>query len=266
MGTAISQASGGYSWAGHAQATAYGSSAEHCKVQDFGASGSAQQDLAISVNCFSPTGAPENSLFTVAYQYRTDQNGPEGSYFQSYWPSGNRNYDIDCTAGFDVNCWNSTGGYVHVRHTAGSGVYSITIDGQTGAGIQGDDCTNNSTADNGTLEVTALGPGNDYCKIQSWDHGNSRKPLSAKVECFNGSTGAHEDSAYLFNYDTMSVQGTDTVAFAYVSAPGNAQSTVSSPWMQELVNTSDGNFFPHCGATGKRRSELVGMDHRYLLR
>lgn len=57
-------ASGNWGAGGHVQVTAYGSSANHCKVSSWGTGGA---DFSATVRCFAPNGTPANDFFDLLF-------------------------------------------------------------------------------------------------------------------------------------------------------------------------------------------------------
>ncbi len=174
---------------GNAQVTAYGSNGERCKVLRWGTSGTT---LQVFVNCFAATGAAVNAMFTASFQYRTGNIGPDTAYAWANNPSSS-SYTLSTTYQ-----WNSTGGAMSVTHTPGTGSYQVTLGGQ------------NLSA--GTVEVTAYGSGNGYCKAGGWGS-------TVDVECFNGSNGAPAESAFDIVFSTKSPNALATYTYLWADQP-----------------------------------------------
>src|SRR5262249_30866334 len=62
---------------GNVQVSAYGTAAEHCNVDRWVSDGT---DLDVDIACYRPDGTPVESLFTLAYVWRSDNIGIEGGY------------------------------------------------------------------------------------------------------------------------------------------------------------------------------------------
>jgi len=226
---------------GHVQVTAVGTAGERCKLLSFGSPD--QNVMQLNINCFSATGTPTNSRFTANWTHAIGSYpGPEEAYFEANPPSGPTTYDLGSFGPFQ---WNSTGDEIHVSRTS-VGLYQITLDGQNG-GTDWGTTTDGCVANSGIVEVTALGADNTYCKVRSYTPAiNNQNPnvTSIQVACFNGSTGAMADSAYMLTYSTMFPTGLDTAAIAFANEPST--SSYNPSVSQVLVNTSDGNTWPSC--------------------
>jgi hypothetical protein len=196
---------------GDVQVTAFGSNGERCNVVSWVPSGTA---LVASVNCFGPTGAALDSGFMASYVRRTDAPGPEGAYLWASLPSS-ASYQV--TGGF---AWNSTNGAISIVHTPGSGLYSVNLAGQNLSG--------------GTVQVTAYGAGNAYCKVENWGGTN------VNVACFNGSNGQPVESKFDLVYDTKSPNNTPSYTYAWANQP---TSNSYSP----LATYEHGSLNSECG-------------------
>lgn len=239
---------------GNVHVTALGGAGERCKVLDWH---NAYHTITVGVLCFAPNGAPANSLFTVSYVQRfasgypfipNDGYGPEGAYvFAS--DKSNPSYD----ASTSPYAWNSTNGPILISHVPGTGTYNVVFSGQD-AGVQwGLPSAGQCFDDNaGTVEVTAYGDDNVYCKAaRAPMNKRSGRPLSNDTEvevlCFDGYTGEPAESAFTLSYNTLSPNGTPSGGFVYGDQP--YATTTYSPvatFSRQLVNTGDGNDCPHC--------------------
>jgi hypothetical protein len=213
---------------GDVQVTAYGSGSERCKVYYWTSVGST---LQVYINCYTATGAPTNTLFTANYVRRNDYPGIEGAYVWAHDPSSASYTPISTYS------WNSTGGAIGISHTPGSGVYTVALGGQNLSG--------------GTVEVTAYGSGNSYCKVGSWGG------TSVTVVCFNGSTGAAADSQFDMIFETQSSpsyrsnspNNTWSFSYAWAYSPSSPSYTLSGSYQVGKVSCcTDGAGYPF-GAT-----------------
>jgi len=215
---------------GDVQVTAYGGGSERCKVYYWTSSGSTLQAY---INCYSATGAPANSLFTANYVRRSDHPGIEGSYVWANDPTS-ASYTPSPTYS-----WNSTGGAITISHTPGSGIYTVALGGQNLGG--------------GTVEVTAYGASNSYCKVGGWGG------TSVTVVCFNGSTGLAADSQFDLIFGTQTPPPLDfrssspnniwSFSYAWAYSPTAASYTLSGPYQIGKVSCcTDGAGYPF-GAT-----------------
>jgi hypothetical protein len=197
----------GYASGGHVQVTAYGSSGERCKVAKWQASG---QTLQVFVNCFAATGAPLNSMFTTSFTWRSGNIGPETAYL---WANQQSASSYTLSTSYQ---WNSTGGAMSVTHTPGSGRYLVTLGGQDLSG--------------GTVEVTAYGAGNAYCKVGGWGG------TSVDVECFNGSNGAPVESQFDLLFSKKAPRGS-LATYTYLWADQPWTSSYNPSTYYERGNT-----------------------------
>ena len=215
---------------GDVQVTAYGSGSERCKVYYWTSSGSTLQAY---INCYTATGAPANTLFTANFVRRSDHPGIEGSYV---WANDQSSASYTPSPTYS---WNSTGGAITISHTPGSGVYTVALGGQNLGG--------------GTVEVTAYGSSNSYCKVGSWGG------TSVTVVCFNGSTGLAAESQFDLIFSTQTPPPLDfrsnspnniwSFSYAWAYSPTAASYTLSGPYQIGKVSCcTDGSGYPF-GAT-----------------
>lgn len=170
---------------GHVQVTGVGNGDKHCKVGGWGSNGST---LQISVNCFSNTGAAVDSFFMLNYLRRSDTPGADTAYVWAFNPSS-ASYDAA-----SLYSWNSTGGANTITHSPGSNTYAVSLAGQD--------------LSRGTVEVTAYGSGNAYCKVVGWGG------ASVSVACFSP-TGAPVESLFTLLFSTKSPNGTPSSSYAW---------------------------------------------------
>jgi hypothetical protein len=192
---------------GDVQVTAYGSGTERCKVAGWTSSGST---LQVNVFCFTSVGAPTNALFEANYVRRSDFPGAEGGYVWAFDPSSS---SYNAASSWS---WNSTGGAVTISHTPGTGSYSVSLAGQNLAG--------------GTVEVTAYGSSNSYCKVASWSGAN------INVVCFNGSNGAPIESTFDLLFSTKSPNGTPSSTYAWADQPTASSYHPNANYERGLLN------------------------------
>ena len=202
---------------GDVQVTAYGSGSERCKVSGWNSSGST---LQVYVNCYTTAGVLTNTLFTANYVRRSDHPGGEGGYV---W--ANDQYSSSYTPSATYS-WNSTGGSISISHTAGTGSYSVTLGGQNLGG--------------GTVEVTAYGGTNTYCKVAGWGGSN------INVSCFNGANGQPVESQFdlifgtkadaPFDYRATSPNNTLSFSYAWAYSPSSASYTLGGSYQRGVVS------------------------------
>jgi hypothetical protein len=149
--------------------------------------------------------------------------------------------------------WSSTGGSITVIHSPGTGNYAVELFGQTGA-APADAGAGGCIANYGTVEVTASGGSNAYCKVdalvpETSFHGQKSYVAAAviRVSCFDGSTGLRTDSPFNMVYNTMAPNGTLTEAFAFGNQPGTASYSGNIQYVDMVQEYGDGqNYIPHC--------------------
>jgi hypothetical protein len=169
---------------GHVQVTAYGTGSERCKVANWSPSGSTQQ---VNVRCFTSTGTPVDTLFTMTYvddinliggaslfgAGGTGAPGPTGAYVWANQPT---------TASYAPALsyqWNDFGGTNTITRS-GVGLYSVQFAGQT--------------LSEGDVQVTAYGYGSEYCKVAYWTQG-----AGVQVRCFS-SAGVPVDTYFTVTF------------------------------------------------------------------
>jgi hypothetical protein len=236
---------------GNVQVTAFGTTNTRCKVGGWGAS---ENTMQITVHCFSATeGILADSLFTVSYVQRWDSPYPfpEAAYVWAWDPSS-PSYDLTDSWW----TWSSTNQPVTITHVPGSGLYEVLLAGQNGGtawpvpspGTCWDDKA-------GTIEITAYGGDNTYCKAQQPPQNrlnNAQLPNDTKiyVACFDGRTGVSKDSLFSLAFSTISVEASQSGGYVYAyNAVRTTDYVPSASWQKytrQFVNTGDGNACPHC--------------------
>ena len=183
---------------GNVQVTAYGWGSERCKVSSWGSDGS---KVSANIACFDSQGIAVDALFTASYLRAT---GP--------WPFFNGGYlwaDQPTAASYtpySTYQWNSSGANNTVQRI-GVGSYYATFPG--------------ITVNGGTVEVTAYGPGSEYCKVSSWGSN------VVYVNCFN-SSGQAADTRFTLSFTDQSPHGTPSYAYAWADQPTAASYTPST--------------------------------------
>jgi len=172
---------------GDVQVSSFGSSNERCKVVHWAGS---NDGLEVFVNCFSFAGVPVNSLFTLHFSQRSDVV-PQGEAEQGayVWMNNLTGSNNPSTAWQWTSTHGANGTGVAVNY-GGPGLYYLTF-----AGIN---IPINGNANTGTVQVTAYGSDNAFCKVTGW--GNS----AANVQCFDGTTHQSKDSQFDLVYTNAS--------------------------------------------------------------
>lgn len=130
---------------GHVQVTAYGFAAARCKVVSWGPSGVSE---VVNVRCFSPSGALRDTLFTATYA--------RGTGILRTTPAAYAWSDQPLTPVYIPSLpyqFNSVGGTNTIRKL-GVGSYRVETFGQP--------------LQNGDVQVTAYGTGNQHCNVTGW--------------------------------------------------------------------------------------------------
>jgi hypothetical protein len=210
---------------GDVQVTAYGAGSERCKVDYWGSS---EGTLQAFINCYTAGGALADSLFTANYVRRAGTPGPEGAYVWAY-DAYSSSYDPAT-----VYQWNSTGGAISISHTPETGDYAVTLGGQDLNG--------------GTVEVTAYGGGNSYCKVGGWGG------TTAYVNCFDGSTGDPVESQFTLIFSTKSPNNIPSYTYAWADQPWTSSYNPSTSYERGILQTECGVELTMPNATITRSS------------
>ncbi len=181
----------GYFSSSDVEATAAGGGLEtRCKVLKWQVSTGL---LRIFINCFAAGGGATDTPWYMAFMRRTDTPGAQGAYVWASLPSST-SYNVTSFT------WNSAGGTNSITHTPGTGVYTVNLAGQD--------------LSNGTVQVTAYGSGNAYCKVTNWFG------TTAGVICFNGSTGQQVESQFDLLFEAQAPENTPTFTYLWTDQPG----------------------------------------------
>jgi hypothetical protein len=150
--------------------TAYGSSHDRCKVASWGPVGTRQD---VHVRCFTVSGAPDDTTFTMSY---TNKVGAGNSFV---WADQPNTAQYTPSSQYQANSAGGTG--TVIRNSAGN--YRVLL----------------PTSDIGVLfhaQVTAYGTGPEYCGIQSLAWSGQPSPhRDVSVRCFAPS-GAVADARF----------------------------------------------------------------------
>jgi len=166
FGSSGKSATGG----GNVQVTSY-FSGHNCKVESW------SPTFKVVVRCFNAEGAAEDSHFLVLVSRPPAHGRDFLAYLWANEPTASRYIPQPAYS------YNSTGGRISVARRR-AGVYGVEIDarGADAAAIGG-----------GNVQVTAYGPGAEYCKSNGWiGHGT---PYAFTVLCFDAS-GRPADSRF----------------------------------------------------------------------
>jgi hypothetical protein len=157
--------------------TAFGTDSKYCKVVFW--SSNASSGRTINVHCYTAGGSPSDSQFTVTYANQISNLGVTGAKAGYVWADQPA---ADSYPPFSSYQYNSSGATNTVSRN-GTGNYTVHLPGI------GDN--------NGHVQVTAYGSGNERCKVGSWGAFNNQ--LDATVLCFTPA-GAPVDTFYTLSY------------------------------------------------------------------
>jgi hypothetical protein len=226
---------------GDVQVTAVGTSAR-CKVNNWVANGTTGV-VGVNVRCYSLSGSPVDSSFRASFVGRASASSlQEGAYVYASQASGS----VYTASGPYV--WNSSLGDVYVTpHSYGTaGTYTIQFVGQIGGydfSTNPDPCSGLPTYNGGTLQVTAYGNGNAYCKPGNFYRDSNDTYVD--VFCFDGSSGSPTDSMFDLVYDTLSPNAIPNSAFTYANNPTASSYNPPDGFTAIIVPRHDDNLCPY---------------------
>lgn len=210
---------------GNPQATALGTSGEHCTVSRWAPDDTPDQH--VTVRCFDAAGAPADAEFTASYARSVTTGGAPFTYLwadeetnAAYTPSPHHQF-------------NSTGGTNTITRTS-TGVYDVVLD--------------NLDSEGGTVKVTAFGATASYCKAADW-RGTGSDEL-VEVRCFDF-TGGPVDAKFMLTFaDETSIAAT-AGANGYVRAtdqtnpsytPTSAYQHNTTGALNTVTRTAEGRY------------------------
>lgn len=177
------------------QITAYGSGGQHCKIQSWGSTGTAQ---SARVLCFDATGAPADTPFDLNYFAPQEvsvfdygayawANNPTAAV---YTPSTTYSYN----SGF-INGWPGCAGWLGAieggKASMDAGSYYLWYENLSSIGS--------------AVHTTAYGTGSNYCKVTGW-FTPARGGTQAQSQCYDAA-GNKANSPYVGTYATKFVRG-----------------------------------------------------------
>lgn len=175
--------------AGHVQVTAYGYGSERCKVTGWGPSGTTQ---VVGVACFTTTGAPVDTFFTLTYVRDTNILGnnpvccPPDGYPTAYvWAHDPTSASYVPTSAYQFSDFGARD-QVSINRL-GVGDYAVH-DGYV-------------TFSEGNVQVTAYGYGSEYCHVAYWNPTDG-----IRVLCYDAN-GNPVDTLYDASYTARRVIG-----------------------------------------------------------
>ncbi|MFF7363629.1 hypothetical protein [Streptomyces sp. NPDC008125] len=161
---------------GIAHATAVNSTAHWCQIAAWKQVGTGED---VFVNCYLPSGAPDNSTFTVLY---TTSSGAPAT------PSGSYGYIYSDTSGAVLTQYNSTSA-VNTVSKGSTGIWKAWLPGLGQSSYAGD------------FQVTAVDPRQGaHCKVADWAPGATGQ--TAVVACYDASDAPY-DAKWTLSYSYL---------------------------------------------------------------
>jgi hypothetical protein len=172
--------------------TAQGPGSEHCKVSWWSVIGA---NTVVGVNCFSTTGSPVDTRFSLNFDYGTPSGTTDYGYLMPF--KGGYAWTNDPNAASYTPLWPYQTILDRLSYPQGCVAMRSVTAGRTATGRYFLDYGLLRDTDS-TAFATAHGVGSNYCKLQSWlSDGSGGTRVS--VKCFDAS-GAPADSAYVGQY------------------------------------------------------------------
>jgi hypothetical protein len=175
--------------AGHVEVTAYGYGSERCKVTGWGPSGTTQ---VVGVACFTTTGVPVDTLFTLTYVRDTNILGnnpvccePDGFPTAYVWAHDPTSASYVPSSTYQFSDFGARDQISVNRLSTG---YYAVHDGYV-------------TFSAGNVQVTAYGSGSEYCHVAYWTPTDG-----IRVLCYDAS-GNPVDTLYDASYTAGFVIG-----------------------------------------------------------
>jgi hypothetical protein len=176
---------GQYVTGGSVQVTSYGVGTQHCKVASWYVDGS---DTRIAVRCFTPAGAPSDSMFSLLYHRGSPKLDMVGGYAWAndpvsaqYVPSETYQQNYNPNYPYGGRVYNTAGRY----GTGSAFVEYPKLRGFTSTAL-----------------VTAYGYGAESCKVGAWAPSADGGGTRVSVRCFDAAGNPKDtlfNSAYLNN-------------------------------------------------------------------
>lgn len=196
---------------GNVQVTADGAGSKRCKPVGWFPQGDTE---FVYVRCMTSADVPADELFTASYISESQTAGSEHGYLLADQPTTD-NYTPSSTWQF-----NSTG--------ASNTVHRDSV-GHCSAFFPGLSLTGG-----GTVEVSAVGWGNEICKVGSWG------PQTVNVLCFD-SSGNPVDSVFSLRFGSRNFAGGRSWAYAWANNSTAEHHTPASFWQAVNLNTTCGS-------------------------
>jgi hypothetical protein len=228
----------GQNWlGGTAEVTAYnGGGTEYCKLDSLMRVGT---DKQVVVRCFSTTGSPANTEFSLRLSRVSPEGAPSYSYAiadqptaSSYTPAANNLKQFRGSAG-----GGSTGLSPMVVTRSATGAYVVDMPQM----IAHDADADQHLYRKNTVNVVAVGTGPEYCTIGGWDgdpSGVAEASVRAWINCFNAA-GNPADSKFMVNYASLLNDTTQPKIVATVERESQTAGTLGEGGMV-LIN---GNIY-----------------------
>jgi hypothetical protein len=222
---------------GTVQVSSYGATAANCKVVGWYPRGG---DQYVDASCFSPSGAPVDSRFTVSY---TQPIGPGGQIAYAW-------ADQPSTASYTPHRdyqYSNTGGVLTVKRTA-RGAYTVKVP--------------RMATHPTSVAVTAYGPGNELCRVLRWTpSATSATTQLVQVRCTTPAGTAADSRFVVAMLKQIGLMGNNLLANAAVWAndPTAATYTPSTGYQWNISNAAGGQ-----GANATVQRASTGRYHVLL--
>lgn len=193
---------------GTVHVTAYGTTTDRCKVQNWGPSGTAQQ---VYVRCHNHAGTAADTMFTASFTNQTTADA--GRILGYVWANNAASASYTPSSTYQAN----SSGAINTITSSATGTYSVRL---PGLGIA-----------RGDVQVTAYGSGSERCKVTGWGPSGTSQVIG--VKCFTAA-GAAADTAYTLTFiDRVNLIGVSVCcspdgnpsAYAWANQPAAASYT-----------------------------------------
>jgi hypothetical protein len=198
---------------GTVELSAYGGGTEYCKLDSIARIGS---DKRVRVRCFSRTGTPVDTFYSLRLSSGSPMGTPSYSYALADQPSNTQVYTPASTNRLAYR-QNMIGGTPNLapltvrRFRAGGYIVDLPQMPYTNDPLY--------LYKKSNLHVTAVGTGNEYCQVSSLSGdslGQDEQATQALVICMNPAGTAFVDSRFIISYGSMLVDAPDSTILSTV--------------------------------------------------
>lgn len=188
----------GQNWSGGtAEVTAYGSGSEYCKLDSLSR---VNTDKQVIVRCFTTTGVPANTLYSLRLSRVSPEGAPSYSFAIADQPSNTNPYTPAAAHRVQFRgspSGGSTGLFPMTVTRTGVGSYSVNMPQMLAHQADNDP----NLYKKNTVNVVAVGTGAEYCTIVGWS-GNNDIETNIGIGCYNAA-GVAADSQFMINYASL---------------------------------------------------------------